>query len=232
MSDEVVVRDAATLLVVRDDPFEVLMLRRHAGATFPSAVVFPGGVVEPDDHAEHWRERTTGGDDLDPEERALRIAAVRETWEESGILAAFHGAPGNADRSQPFAELTRGGRIALEELHYFAHWITPAVRPKRFDTRFFLTRAPESQIAEVDGSENVELEWIGPRAALERNDSLMFPTRLNLARLAESETVDQAIAAASARPRFTVLPVFDASGGSPRILIPAEAGYGVTEGRP
>ena len=76
-------RPAATILLVRDAPFEVLMVRRHAGQTFSSALVFPGGTVDESDWSDAWLDLATGGEALDPAERALRIAAFRETFARS-----------------------------------------------------------------------------------------------------------------------------------------------------
>lgn len=217
-------RKAATLLVVRDDPFEVLMMRRSSGVTFPSAMVFPGGVVEADDSDEKWMSRLLGADGLDPEERGYRVAALRETWEEAGLLLA-HDGPAVDDFTDATFDLSR--------LHHFAHWLTPTHLPKRFDTRFYLTTATRDQVASFDGNETVSVEWIAPHDALdraERGDRMLVPTRLNLLRLAESATSAEAITAAAGRPFFSVMPEFlGAVEGGRRLGIPAEAGYGVTE---
>ncbi|CAN5255523.1 NUDIX hydrolase [soil metagenome] len=220
-------RKAATLLILRDDPFEVLIVRRNAGATFPSALVFPGGVVEPSDASDEWMPRLSGAEDLDTEERAYRIAALRETWEEAGLLLAHDGPAPERD----FADLP--GPLDLSALHHFAHWVTPVQEPKRFDTRFYLTAASRDQEARFDGQETVSVEWLSPRAALaraEQGDRMVLPTRLNLMRLAESSTVAEAIAATSTRPFFSVMPELVRSVEGGRVLrIPIEAGYGMTE---
>lgn len=227
-------RKAATLLVVREDPFEVLMLRRHAGATFPSAMVFPGGVVEVSDGAEEWMPHLRGADGLDTEERAYRIAALRETWEEASLLLAREGGD-SGQLTGSFLELVSagGGALDLGRLHHFAHWLTPTHMPKRFDTRFYLTGAAQGLEARFDGDETVSVEWITPQAALQRaeqGDRMLVPTRLNLIRLAESATVAEAIAAAATRPFFSVLPeVARRVEGGKILRIPEEAGYGVTE---
>jgi 8-oxo-dGTP pyrophosphatase MutT (NUDIX family) len=224
-------RKSASLLVVRGDPPEVLLLERHAAATFGSMQVFPGGVVEAQDYDAVWNEWAVSRGPFDRDERALRIAGIRETWEEAGILVATPGRPPGTDRSRPFIDVVRAGGhpLALDDLHDFAHWITPEGRPKRFDTRFFLVRAPEGQDASADGSELVACEWIGALQAVEKHVALMPPTYLNLLRLAESDTIEHAIAAAAARPPYTVLPVRDRFAGGVGVRIPAEAGYGVTE---
>jgi len=126
-----------------------------------------------------------------------------------------------------------GGKLPLGALAHFGHWITPEGPPKRFDTHFFLAEAPAGQEATCDGGETVALEWVTPCDVLARaadgDLSILFPTRMNLKRLAESETVAEAIAAARARPRFTVMPRPERREGGTAVVIPAEAGYGVTE---
>jgi len=227
-------RKAATLLVVRDDPFEVLMLRRHAGATFPSAMVFPGGVVEASDGDEEWLPHLIGAGDLDAEERAYRIAALRETWEEASIVVARRGGSALPD-SGPFRDVVGagGGVLELDRLQHFGHWLTPDVLPKRFDTRFYLAEVDRNVTARFDGGETVSVEWLSPEAALARaaaGDRMLFPTRMNLKRLAESSTVAEALAAAALRPFYAVLPIVVPTPDGGRMLrIPAEAGYGVTE---
>src|SRR5215472_11930509 len=151
---------AATLLLVRDGPegIEVLLTTRHAAAGFAAgAAVFPGGKLDADDHASASADRAG-----DP----FRIAAIRETFEESGILLARRGL-GDAmlsgaalaelvarDPSPPdFAAFIERGALTLatDQLVPFAHWITPVDQPKRYDTRFFLAPAPPGQMAQHDG---------------------------------------------------------------------------------
>lgn len=239
--DIVVPRPAATILVLRDDPFEVLMVRRHGNGMFASALVFPGGLVDPADSDEAWLPHVTGADGLDLGERALRIAAYRETFEESALLLArdADGAavpcPGSDAPNASFRDVmaASGGTLALDDLVQFGHWITPEGAPKRFDTRFFLARAPEGQEAVCDGGETVALEWVAPRDVLARaaegDLSILFPTRMNLKRLAESDTVADAVAAARVRPHYTVVPRPERRSDGIMVRIPEEAGYGETE---
>ncbi|MBM3517226.1 MAG: NUDIX hydrolase [Alphaproteobacteria bacterium] len=183
---------------------------------------------------------------------AFRIAALRETFEECGILLAAAG-PGaalvdgaavsawTAERARlARGEISfraflaeRGLEPALDQLVPFAHWITPKNRPLRFDTRFFIAAAPVGQQADHDGTELTEALWVTPAEALGHADagrwSLMLPTRLNLMRLAESASTARAIAAAARRPVVTVLPWTERRAGRLVRCIPAEAGYGITE---
>ncbi|MDO7842211.1 NUDIX hydrolase [Sphingomonas immobilis] len=232
-------RPAATILVLRDDPFEVLMVRRHGNGQFASALVFPGGLVDPADHDPAWLPLLDGADGLEEGERALRIAAFRETFEESALLLARRAdgtpvaCPAAGDLSFRETVAASGGLLPLGDLAHFGHWITPDMAPKRFDTHFFLAEAPAGQEAICDGGETVALEWVAPRDILARaadgDLSILFPTRMNLKRLAESGSVAEAIAAARVRPRFTVHPKPEKREGGIAVVIPIEAGYGETE---
>jgi 8-oxo-dGTP pyrophosphatase MutT (NUDIX family) len=230
---------AATVLILRDDPFEVLMVRRTRGDVFGSALVFPGGKVDPDDAADHWLPLVEDAGDLPVDERALRIAALRETFEEAALLVAHDVdgrcvAPADRDANGVFRQVVAasGGKLRLGDLVPFGHWITPAESPKRFDTHFFLCRAAEGQEAICDGGETVALEWAAPADLLARaaagERSILFPTRMNLKRLAESASVDAAFAAARARTPYTVCPVVIFEDGKAFAEIPLDAGYGET----
>lgn len=242
---------ASTVLLVRDGAdLEVLMVRRSAGMAFgASAWVFPGGKVASADADPAW-DALSGGD-YGHTERSIRIAAAREVFEESGLLLATHanGEPvsvADVERYGPrraeveadpsrFMDLIREAslRLILDRLVPFAHWITPEFEPRRFDTYFFLVAAPEGQQAHHDGHEAVDHAWLPPRALLERRlrgeAKLMFPTRLNLEKLAKSATASDAVRAAAEAKVVTVSPVVAERNGVPVLCIPAEAGYSVVE---
>jgi 8-oxo-dGTP pyrophosphatase MutT (NUDIX family) len=233
-------RLAATMVLVRDNPFEVLLARRHATAVFASAVVFPGGAVDDDDYRDEWLPLLGSGAELPRNERAIRIAGIRETFEETAVLLASR--PDGSDVDQPertdasFLDVVRasGGRLMLGDLHRFGHWITPEAAPRRFDTHFLLARAPRAQRPTPDGVEIVALEWARPSDVVHRAEhdeqSIMFPTLLSLMRLAESDDSASAITAAQNRQPYTVLPELEIrEGGTRMIVIPAEAAYGITE---
>jgi 8-oxo-dGTP pyrophosphatase MutT (NUDIX family) len=228
---------SATLLMLRDDPLEVLMVRRNARGTFASSLVFPGGAIDAADYDNEWAGLVEDFADFDDDERARRIGAIRETWEESSMLVGAVGVvpAAGAESGVGFRQfLERAGvRLRLGELTNFAHWITPVSEPRRFDTSFFVAQAPAGQGAVADGTEIVGVEWVSPSAAAaaaHRHEvPIIFPTLMNLERLAESTGTTEAIAAARARPHYTVRPVFErAPDGSRVITIPAEAGYSVT----
>jgi hypothetical protein len=116
-------------------------------------------------------------------------------------------------------------RLDLNGFVHFGHWITPEMSPRRFDTHFYLCAAPAGIEAVCDGQETVSLEWVAPSAP---SGALLFPTQVNLKRLAESDSVRAALGAARARPRFTVRPTPQRRDGKLVVFIPEEAGYGVT----
>lgn len=191
------VRPAATLVLVRDcmgsAGVEVLLLERVESHDHTSrAWVFPGGVVDPEDHQAASLcdvPESQASMRLGLEEGALAFyaAAVRECYEEAGLLLVR--GPLKPDRPLPNRRenLYRwcGGadvRLATSDLHYFAHWLTPKGRSKRFDTRFFVAAAPAEQAAECDGRETLRHVWIRPDRALapEFAGRLMTPTRATL----------------------------------------------------
>ncbi len=235
-------RAASTILLLRDGPtgLEVFMVVRHHEIDFASgALVFPGGRMETAD-VELAREGALFSDGLDETARALRIAAIREAFEECGVLLArplgnerFVAAERASalDRSASFAGLmAREGLLpATDALVPFARWITPAFLPKRFDTHFFLALAPPDHALAHDGRETVDSVWIAPRDALEGKDErfkLLFPTERNLWKLARHTDAASALAAARAAPVITVVPERTQIDGGPGLRIPLEAGYG------
>ncbi len=240
----VVPRPAATVLLLRDRPdgMEVFMVVRHHQIDFASgALVFPGGRVDPGDRALAAGSRCAGPAGLDPEHLALRVAGIREVFEECGVLLARAcGATGliGADRlrglsgEQDFAAMLDAEDLVLatELLTAFAHWITPPPMPKRFDTHFFLAPAPADQLAVHDGSESVDSVWISPARAVSEAAQgrwkVVFPTRLNLQKLARWTTSAAAIEAARTAPIVTVLPEMTPTETGRLMRIPLAADYG------
>lgn len=237
MNAPVVPRPAATLLLLRDDPFRILMVKRHAKAFFPSALVFPGGTVDPSDHDDDWAPYLIGHEPLETAQRALRIAACRETWEEAAVLASTTPARPVDPAAPSFRALVAeaGAQLDLAALIPFGHWVTPPMVPKRFDTHFFLARAPADGEGACDGAEVIATEWVEPAELIARaaagDRSILFSTLMNVHRIAESRTVDEALAAARIRPVFTVMPARDESADGIWITIPEESGYPVTRVR-
>jgi 8-oxo-dGTP pyrophosphatase MutT (NUDIX family) len=189
-------RPASTILLLRDGTageIEVFMMVRHYEIDFNSgALVFPGGSVDATDKEIIARpELYSGGEGLDAADLSFRIAAVRETFEESGILLARpQGSTALVDAKRA-TEIEAGHRaalceskttfpkvladnklsLALDELVPYAHWITPEGMPKRFDTWFFLASAPPAQLGAHDGKESTDSIWLSPREALAGGES-------------------------------------------------------------
>jgi len=236
----VVPRLACTVLLVRDrGGLEVLMVERHEQSHFASALVFPGGLVDPEDGDAGWAGLTVGEDPIDATERSVRIAGYRELHEETGILLAQAEdakdwrPPPPGERPFMEAVAAMGLKLDLDAMAPFAHWITPEMAPKRFDTHFRLCGIDTDHVAVHDGAETVSCEWISPARALEMGEAgerrVLFPTKMNLKMLAQASSVDEAIAQARARRVVTVLPHIERRPDGAFLVIPAEAGYGVSE---
>ncbi|MCW2615382.1 MAG: hydrolase [Frankiales bacterium] len=245
-------RDAATIALLRDAPGgpEVYLLRRVRGMAFAGGMhVFPGGSVDPADatadiawagpSAAAWAAHF-GVDE--PLARALVCAAVRETFEESGVLLAGPSADEVlADVSTDEWEAERAALEAREHslsellarrslvlrtdlLRPLAHWITPEVEAKRFDTRFFLARMPAGQVCREVGGEADQRVWVRPADALEQGLRMLPPTAVALQDLAAFAEVDAALAAErTIRPVLPKLVVADDD--SVAFLLPGDAGY-------
>ena len=233
---------AATVVLLRDGPqgVEVFMVRRHHQIDFAGgALVFPGGKVAPDD--EQLARKWAPDDPL----AAFRVAAIRELFEESGLLLAKPRAAGNgeadasvdrlrtelAQAGASFEELLEavGAVLELDALLPFAHWITPEMMPKRFDTHFFLARMRGDAQLRHDGGETVDSLWITPGdaivAAQDGRHTIIWPTLMNLQKLTGHATIDSLWAATGSAPIVTVLPRLVDTPQGKRMRIPPEAGY-------
>ena len=203
-------RPAATVLLMRDGPqgIEVLMTRRSMTASFaPGAYVFPGGGIDAADAQAHgMAQRRPKQSDL---HLTQAIAAIRESFEELGILFARHAQgrwADNADiaqidRKAPFAAQcqAQGLTLAADQVFVLAHWITDRDLPRRFDVPFLVARMPEGQTPVADESEQFEPVWVRPQDALERHAAgqffIIFPTIRTLERLKAFATVDAVLQA-------------------------------------
>jgi len=252
----VVPRDSATVILVRDRPggLEVFMLERHLRSDFAGgAYVFPGGTID---------ERDTDSDAMryldgpgaseaamlidSPPDRALAfyLCAIRETFEEAGVLLARRdGAPVRLDQNEErFAayrtELAaRGGsladfaqserlRFSGDLLHYFSRWVTPAFSPKRYDARFFVAAMPEGQEPLHDDIETTASTWIRPADAMAQARegllSIIFPTRKTLETLAELATAERVISSTRAKHIPAILPSVVLADGEARVVLPGD----------
>lgn len=247
---------AATVLLMRDGPrgLEVFMVERHREIDFAGgALVFPGGRLDDADGDPELLAHCAGAKGLGADAVALRLCGIRETFEEAGILLARDRETATPIGGSRIAELRRRYRTALhdgeitlqdivfneglvlacDEMTLFAHWVTPRIRPKRFDTMFYLAAAPADQLASHDEIENVDSLWITPRQAVADADAglrtLVFVTRFNLLKLAESDNVAAAMAAARRSKIVTVEPTIEEKDGRQLFQIPENAGYAATE---
>ncbi|MGE3176068.1 MAG: NUDIX domain-containing protein [Vicinamibacterales bacterium] len=245
-------RPAATVVVVRPaaaHPFEVLLVRRNDSVAFMAgAHVFPGGRVDAADAAEPPGS-CDGLDalgrcvDLAPvEEARYRIAAIRELLEEAGVLlarraGAFVDRPtadlirtGLGDRAPLVASLASHGlRAALDAVVPFAHWVTPEIETRRFDTRFLLARMPDAQEATHDGGETTALDWLSPIDALTRAGrgelKLPPPTWTTLQQLQAFSSIDDAWHWASTAPIARIQPGFFQEDGRTVLTLPGDPTY-------
>ena len=220
-------RPAATVLVVREqaDGIGVFMVQRPGRGVFPNLHVFPGGKVEGADadmaHLCAGLADGAASAALGLAEGGLRywVTAIRECFEECGVLLAYRGdalfAPADDAEAQRFdayrnalaagtlslTSLARqeGLRLATNRVHYFSHWITPPSAPARFDTRFFLAAMPPGQRAVGHWQETVAGRWTTPAAALARHAAgdwqMIHPTLTTLRTAAEYATVAELVAA-------------------------------------
>lgn len=254
---------AATVMLLRDAPAgpEVLLLERHSKSEFlPDAYVFPGGRVDEEDHALGAR---VAGLSSEQAAAALRtvppalalgfyVAAIRETFEESGILLARRrGARELLDAAsaaalakhrldvqsgdQSFRALVLAEDLVLapDLLSVHAHWITPEDSPRRFDTIFFTAVTPPGQEALHDGVELTDHVWLRPELGLSQyragERQMILPTWANLETLLGFPSAAEACAASRGRPIVPILPVLRERDGKRRIEIPSGAGYPTVE---
>jgi 8-oxo-dGTP pyrophosphatase MutT (NUDIX family) len=253
-------RDAATVVLLRDglDGPETYLLRRVPSMTFAAGMyVFPGGVVDPRDAdadlawrgpvPSDWAGRLSADAAL---AGALVCAAVRETFEESGVLLASpaddpadtivedtRDAGWEADRqalvdhSLAFSALLARGRLALRAdlLAPWAHWITPEFEERRYDTRFFVAAMPARQLTRDVGGEADRVTWVRPadavRAANRGEAAMLAPTLTTLDELATFPEVAAILAAAPTRRIAPILPRAVVDGDDVRLLVPGDPGY-------
>jgi 8-oxo-dGTP pyrophosphatase MutT (NUDIX family) len=265
---EVELRDAATVLILRDgEPdadgrcLEVFMLRRNLNSDFVGgAFVFPGGAVDPEDRHDDLEAVCRGRSDADASARlgiergglAFWVAAIRESFEEAGVLLAYHpdgdvirlADPATNERFSTHRTAVDTGRrrlveiceeedleLAVDAMWYFGHWITPVGAPRRYDTRFFVTLAPPAQTPVHDDHEVIANTWVRPTDALARHRSGTFemlpPTIASLRAVSRFATAGEALAAATEITDVpTILPRVIVDEGGVRIVLPGDPEYG------
>ena len=247
-------KPAATILLLRDgkNGLEVFMVVRNHQIDFASgALVFPGGKADEQDFDEALIPFLTGHD-ANRDMRAAQVSAIREAFEECGILLAtdmrnqqmvsqirlteLQSCREPLNKGElTLQEFLEGNDLALccESLTHFAHWITPPMMPKRFDTHFYVARAPEDQLATHDGYESVDSVWIKPKDAIDQEKegkrTIIFPTLRNIERLGEAASVADAISRAEQQDVIPVLPWTEKREDGNYLCIPPEAGYAISE---
>ncbi len=259
MAAHLIPRPAATVTLVRDAPggFEVLMMQRNFQSVFmPGMHVFPGGAVDPHDSSADIAALCSGLDDVDASRKlginsgglAYWVAAIRESFEEAGILLAcndtgeivtlddavraerFHAYRSRVEHGEhPLSDMLKheGLQLPLQRITYFSHWITPVGAPRRYDTRFFVAHAPESQKPLHDNRETINHVWVRPGEALSLNKQKKFdmrtPTVHTLRLFAEHDNVASLIERMQALGDIPVIEPRIAKNG--RRLLPGDAGY-------
>ena len=240
---------------------EVLLLERHAKSEFlPDLYVFPGGRVDAGDR--ELAERVVGISEAEAVARAhtvdpelalgFFVAAIRETFEEAGVLLARRrGESALVDAARvdvlsrhrleiqsgqlAFREIIESEdlELAADRLTVHGQWITPEMVPRRFDTLFFAAAAPADHIAAHDGIESTDSVWIRPEDALAqaraKQRQMIFPTLANLQTISGFDDVDAIITSSRARKVVPVLPKIAGEGKQRRMVIPADAGYPTTQ---
>ena len=259
------IRDAATVMLVRDaDPapgLEVFMLRRNLRSDFVGgAYVFPGGAVDDNDRHENLESVCVGRTDADASHQlgidrgglAYWVAAIRESFEEAGVLLARDATgeritfndPAVDERFQQHRHAVDSGarrlvdictdeglQLEVDDIFYFSHWITPEGAPRRYDTRFFVARAPVGQTPLHDDHEVIANTWVRPVDALARHRSGTFemlpPTIASLRAVSRFATAGEALAAATEITDVpTILPRVIVDEGGVRIVLPGDPEYG------
>lgn len=264
--EDVPVRMAATVLIVDQRPdLQVLMIERNARSVFAGSMwVYPGGSVDPDDASAAADAAVGGITDVRASELlgveyagiAHWVAALRETFEETGVLITHPDcAPDMTDPqvaarfekyrdavnngTLDFVDMVRSEAIILDgaAVHPVARWVTPVGPPRRFDARFFIAAMPAGQIPEHDNNEAVAHQWVAPQVALDAVASgemaMMSPTTSVLERLAMFTTADQAIAAAQSATVADdeTIRIRVAADGSHTVAWPHDVDYGQADPR-
>ncbi len=245
---------SATVLLLKDDgeSFKVFMVVRNSGFEFAGgALVFPGGRVDSADSIMDSNVLAPGFHQFSREEISNRVCAIRETFEEAGILLARDRATSemlNSDRCLDLVSSYReaihsgdikfkdmlikeGLELALGSLVPYAHWITPARSSKRFDTWFYAVRTPEGQLGAHDEIESVESMWITPKEAIDGGNTgyfkLVFATKMNLKRIENLNSVSESLKFAMRSKIVAVEPTVEREGDKIIFSIPEDAGYGI-----
>jgi 8-oxo-dGTP pyrophosphatase MutT (NUDIX family) len=270
MVEESIPRNAATVILTRDGTergMEIFLMRRHREQTFMGgAFVFPGGSIDKGDSDPELASYIVGPTALEAMERlqepglsaaiamGLYMAAIRETFEEAGVLLAYEENGrllqlGDSALSAGYAEARldtynkrytlkilaerKKIRFAFDLLMPYAHWITPTFEKKRFNTRFFIARIPADQVPLHDSIEMTESLWMTPKEALtayrRREILLMPPTLKTLEELSPFDNTEALFREARQRKIYPIMPQADKIGDIPTLLLPHDPDYPIAE---
>ena len=242
-------KNAATVIILRQAPgdpegFEVLMVLRHMDSKFvPGSYVFTGGCLDQEDYSPDIESLCTGMDakkaqaimhNMSSPGKAIGawVAGIRETFEEVGLLMAYHGdkklmsfdSEDVRSRFRSYRKkiqigeinfqtilLTEGLTLAADRLHYFSHWITPEFLPHRYDVRFFVAEAPVNQEALHDGIELTRHVWLTPKKILEgfrrREFDMVVPTLVTIEEISRHKTIQEIISCTKKKKVDAILTV-------------------------
>lgn len=233
---------AATLILLRDVPGaapEILMVGRGAHMAFAAnRMVFPGGRVDEDDYILAGRsDLLVAGAEVEADDLAHRIAAIRETIEEIGLAPGIEGLNSVTMLKTIRSALHAGEPLSLilerhylridpHGIHPFARWLPEHELKRRFDTRFYIARAPELGEAEADGTESTHIIWASAAEHI-ASGSMIFPTIRNLERVGLASDFESAVAFARNYPVDMVTPWFEERDGERWLHIPSHLGYPV-----
>ncbi len=257
--ESVPVRDAATVMLLRESTqgLEVCMLRRNLNSDFVGgAYVFPGGGVDPGDSDGELEQVSLGRTDADASRLvgvdhgglAFWVAAIRESFEEAGVLLArdpdgavisFRDEAVAARFEQHRRDVDTAARSLLEvcrdeslqldvaSMHYFSRWVTPLGAPRRYDTRFFVAAAPDGQVALHDDREVIATTWLTPAQALADHEAgrmtMIFPTVRTMVALSRFDRAEDVLAYAAGQAEVhPILPMITDEGGGLRLVLPGD----------
>lgn len=251
MSETTPAEPSSTVVVAREGTAEpeLFMVRRHAGSSFGTAYAFPGGVIEEDDKLVHafciGLGAVQANSRLGVRENGLDYfsAAIRELFEESGVLLAdatgldgevsvIRDALNTGNLRWSDVVLRNELELRCDELHYFSHWVTPSTQPRRYSTRFFLAELPHGQSARHCGGELTDSCWATAHEMLdagrEGRVKLHFPTVKTLESLARHKTLEALLHWARSCVEWGVtsmVPEIIMRDGKHEIVLPGELGY-------
>jgi 8-oxo-dGTP pyrophosphatase MutT (NUDIX family) len=240
---------AATVVIFRNDPAggppQILMMTRSRNLSFAGGmVVFPGGRIDPEDYQLAEKIAPASDRDWDVDELATRIAGIRETLEEAGLIIGIDGPCSAKDAARARELVVQHGALAPVLDHFgwtidadalipFARWLPRFAHSRVFDTMFYLTDLGTGDVTiAVDQTENTHLFWTSARDALKAADAgdirMIFPTRRNLERLAGFANFDQARVNAQSHEVRVITPWVEEHEGDEYLTIPDDLGYPVT----